>query len=138
MRGIVEGLSLQSSIPVAYCGRQPSCVLFGMHWPIICKLLDAQCSASASVNTWGKLSVYRLFKHCPDTERYVRDSLPVGVRRVLAPAACRYTCSKTPLSGRICKLCKNILCPSLRLNPSISYIFLILVSFPFVSFHSPR
>ena len=28
--------------------------------------------------------MYRQFKHCPDTEPYVRASLPVGVRRVVA------------------------------------------------------
>ena len=49
-----------------------------------------------------------LHVHCPDTEPYVRASLPVGVRRVVAGlrAGClplqvelgRYTSPKTPLS----------------------------------------
>ena len=137
MRDIVEGLSLHefypSSIPV---GNPP--VVNNIIWEALAnKFVNSwmhsvhKVEASASVNG-GKLSMYRQFKHCPDTEPYVRASLPVGVRRVVAGlrAGClllqvelgRYTSPKTPLSRRICKLCNNgvedqehflLLCPSL-------------------------
>ena len=88
--------------------------------------------ASAS-EKGGKLALYRQLKHFPGTEPYVRASLPVGVRRVVAGlrAGClplqvelgRYTSPKTPLEERTCKLCSNgtedqehflLLCPCLN------------------------
>ena len=77
--------------------------------------------------------MYRQLKLFPGTEPYVRASLPVGVRRVVAGlrAGClplqielgRYTSPKTPLNQRTCKLCNSgtedqehflLLCPSLH------------------------
>ena len=89
MRDIVEGLSLHefypSSIPV---GNPP--VVNNIIWEALAKKFVNswmhsvhKVEASASVNG-GKLSMYRKFKRCPDTEPYVRASLPVGVRRVVA------------------------------------------------------
>ena len=72
---------------------------------------------ASSSESGGKLALYRLIKHFPETEPYCRASLSVGVRRVLAGlrAGClplqielgRYTTPKTPLNLRICKLCND-------------------------------
>ena len=135
MRDIVEGLNLHEFYPSSIAtGRQPSCSYLGSTACPIATFVNSwmhsvrKVEVSASVNG-GKLSMYRQFKHCPDTEPYVRASLPVGVRRVVAGlrARClplqvelgRYTSPETPLSRCICKLCNNgvehflLLCPSL-------------------------
>ena len=162
LRDIVEGLNLHefdpSSIPV---GNPP--VVNNIIWEALAKKFVNswmhsvhKVETSASVNG-GKLSMYRQFKHCPDTEPYVRASLPVGVRRVVAGlrAGClplqmelgRYTSPKTPLSRCICNngvedqehfllLCPSLIEPRAKLfnqlhfvNPSFSAFILTHSSF---------
>ena len=39
---------------------------------------------ASALENGGKLAMYRKFKHFPGTEPYIRASLPVGTRRVVA------------------------------------------------------
>ena len=86
MRDIVEGLNFHEFYPSSIPVGNPPVVNNIIREALANKFVNFsvhKVEASASVNG-GKLSMYRQFKHCPDTEPYVRASLPVDVRRVVA------------------------------------------------------
>ena len=137
IRELVEGLKLHEFHECLPVGNPPE--VYSIVWDALADKFTQswrhsvqKVEASASENG-GKLAMYRQLKLFPGTEPYVRASLPVGVRRVVAGlrAGClplqielgRYTSPKTPLNQRTCKLCNSgtedqehflLLCPSLH------------------------